>query len=227
MRLGSVLAAAIVAIIVGVAAYMAGLSGAQTKTVTVEKTQVVTSTVTQAAGRSALEEMILNGTFARRCVLCGMDAAEAVHMGVSAVVEFSTGVHARTDDIGCIFRMAILPAERWPFIKKLIGSNVTTAEEVRKYLGDVKEVLVPDYGAHVRGTESYIDAKKAFYVILQDRKTPMGDCVFAFSSREEAAKYNSTVYTYDQMLQLYKEVMQKTGMPRPMWCRGAGHMHGG
>jgi hypothetical protein len=37
---------------------------------------------------------------------------------------------------------------------------------------------------------------------------------------------NATVYTYDQMLQLYREVMQKTGMPRPNWCRGGmGGMH--
>ncbi|MFZ8808801.1 MAG: hypothetical protein ACO2PN_11955 [Pyrobaculum sp.] len=42
-----------------------------------------------------------------------------------------------------------------------------------------------------------------------------------------AAKVNATVYIYDQMLQLYKEVMQKTGMPRPIWCRGGmGGMHG-
>jgi len=41
-----------------------------------------------------------------------------------------------------------------------------------------------------------------------------------------AAKVNATVYTYDQMLQLYREVMQKTGMPRPNWCRGGmGGMH--
>jgi hypothetical protein len=55
----------------------------------------------------------------------------------------------------------------------------------------------------------------------------MGDCVFAFRDRETAAKMNATVYTYNQMFQLYREVIQKTCMPRPTGCIGGmGGMHG-
>ena len=49
-------------------------------------------------------------------------------------------------------------------------------------------------------------------MLILERHLGMGDCVFAFADKDTAAKYNTTVYAYDQMLQLYKEVMQKTGM---------------
>jgi len=80
---------------------------------------------------------------------------------------------------------------------------------------------VPDFH-----TGECVETQRAFYVIRQDMKTPMRDCVLAFRDREMAAKVNATVYTYDQMLQLYREVMQKTGMPRPNRYRGGmGGMH--
>ncbi|MEM0278001.1 nitrous oxide reductase accessory protein NosL [Pyrobaculum sp.] len=247
------LAAAVVAVVVAVAAYFAGLSAGgggatktlsttitqvstvtervtttatatQTVTTTVVQTSTVTQTVAQPSLKSVIEQMVSNGTFLHRCVLCGMDVAEAEHMGVSAVVVFSNGVVAKTDDIGCVFRMRLMPVDKWPFMRRLIGANLTTAEEVRRVLGNVVQVLVPDYGAFMHGNESYVDAEKAYYVILQDRKTPMGDCVFAFASKEVAAMHNSTVYTFDQMLKLYQQVMKEKGMPRPMWCRGEGVM---
>jgi len=240
----------VVAVVVGLAAYFAGVSTAPTTTVTqtvekpvtqtVEKTvtqtvaqtveRTVTQTVTQAVvKRNALEEMFANGTFAQRCIFCGMDVSEAEKMGVSAIVTFSTGKTAKTDDIGCIFRMALMPVERWPFIRRITNTTGLSATEVKQTLGDVVSVMVPDYESAKAGVPLYIDAKRAYYVIMQNMKTPMGDCVFAFADRDTAAKHNATVYTYDQMLQLYKEIMQKTGMPRPNWCRGGGmmHSHGG
>ncbi|MEM1597438.1 MAG: nitrous oxide reductase accessory protein NosL [Pyrobaculum sp.] len=234
MRPAEWLVLAVVAVIVGVGAYLAGSSQAKVETKTVIVTQtaagttttvVRTVTVTATAGPTELEKLILNGTLAQRCVFCGMDVSEAEKMGVSAVVRFSTGVVAETDDIGCVFRMALLPVEKWRFLSGLIAKNVTTAAELKKRLGDVVEVLVPDYASFKRGAVAYVDAKKAYYIIMQNMKTPMGDCVFAFANKDEAAMHNSTVYTYDQMLQLYRDVMQKTGMPRPNWCRGGGGMH--
>jgi nitrous oxide reductase accessory protein NosL len=136
----------------------------------------------------------------------------------AALVILKGGYAVRTDDIGCIFRMALLPPEKWKALQRY------PAEDVRR-LVQVEKVFVPDFN-----TGEYVEAQKAFYVIRQDMKTPMGDCVFAFRDRETAAKMNATVYTYDQMLQLYREVMQKTGMPRPNWCRGemgGMHSHGG
>lgn len=238
------LVALVVAVVVAAVAYFAGLSaggGGATVTTTVPTTVVttvtqtlattvtVTQTVAQPSLKSVIEQMVSNGTFFHRCVVCGMDVAEAKHMGVSAIVVFSSGVAARTDDIGCVFRMRLIPVDRWPFMRRLIGTNLTTAEEVRRVFGNMVQVLVPDYGAFMHGNESYVDAEKAYYVILQDRKTPMGDCVFAFASKEVAAMHNSTVYTFDQMLELYRQVMKERGMPRPMWCRGGGgmtHHHG-
>jgi nitrous oxide reductase accessory protein NosL len=133
----------------------------------------------------------------------------------AALVILKGGYATRTDDIGCIFRMALLPPERWRALQRY------PAEDVKR-LVQVEKVFVPDFN-----TGEYVEAQRAFYVIRQDMKTPMGDCVFAFRDREMAAKVNATVYTYDQMLQLYREVMQKTGMPRPNWCRGGmGGMHG-
>jgi hypothetical protein len=126
----------------------------------------------------------------------------------AALAVLKGGYAVRTDDIGCIFRMALLPPERW------VALRGYPAEDVRR-LVQVERVFVPDFN-----TGEYVEAQRAFYVIRQDMKTPMGDCVFAFRDREMAAKVNATVYTYDQMLQLYREVMQKTGMPRPNWCRG-------
>jgi len=240
----------VVAVVVGLAAYFAGVSTAPTTTVTqtvekpvtqtVEKTvtqtvaqtvtQTVERTVTQAVvKRNTLEEMFANGTFAHRCIFCGMDVSEAEKMGVSAIVTFSTGKTTKTDDIGCIFRMALIPVERWRFIMRIMNATGMSATEVKQTLGDVVSVMVPDYESAKAGVPLYIDARRAYYVIMQNMKTPMGDCVFAFADKGVAAKYNATVYTYDQMLQLYKEVMQKTGMPRPNWCRGGGmmHSHGG
>lgn len=241
----------VIAVVVGLAAYFAGVSTAPTTTVTqtVEKpvTQTVEKTVTQTVAqtvtqtvertvtqtvtqtvvkRNALEEMFSNGTFARRCIFCGMDVSEAEKMGVSAIVTFSTGKTAKTDDIGCIFRMALRPVEMWPFFRRFMNVTGMSAAEVRQTLGEVVSVMVPDYeSVNKAGVPLYIDAKRAYYVIMQNMKTPMGDCVFAFADRNTAAKYNATVYTYDQMLQLYREVMNKTGHPRPNWCRGGGMMH--
>ncbi|ABO09356.1 nitrous oxide reductase accessory protein NosL [Pyrobaculum calidifontis] len=220
----------VVAVVVGLAAYFAGVSTAPTATVTQTVERTVTQTVTQAVvKRNALEEMFTNGTFAHRCILCGMDVSEAEKMGVSAIVTFSTGKTAKTDDIGCIFRMALMPVEKWPFIRRITNVTGLSTAEVRQALGDVVSVMVPDYESAKAGVPLYIDAKRAYYVIMQNLKTPMGDCVFAFADKDTAAKYNTTVYAYDQMLQLYKEVMQKTGMPRPNWCRSGGMMpsHGG
>ncbi|MFN3803832.1 MAG: nitrous oxide reductase accessory protein NosL [Pyrobaculum sp.] len=222
----------LVAIVVGVAAYLAGTATAPAKvvtqtvatTVTQTVTTTETATVTQTVAKPVplLEQLVKNGTFERRCIFCGMDVAEAVKMGVSARVIFDKGVAARTDDIGCIFRMQLIPIEKWRFLARLNA----TVDDIKNVLGGVKQVLVPDYEAHRRGVELYVDAKRAYYVILQDRKTPMGDCVFAFSNPDDAKKHNATIYTFDQMLQLYREVMQKTGMPRPNWCRGAAtHTH--
>ncbi len=216
----------IVAILVGAVGYLVGTATAPVKTVTQIETVTQTVTVEKTAPKpmGTLERLVKNGTFEIRCIFCGMRVEEAVHMGVSARVVFEKGVTGVTDDIGCIFRMQLRPVEMWPMLRRL---NIT-ADEFREVLGGVRQVLVPDYGAHKRGVELYIDARKAYYVIMQNMKTPMGDCVFAFSNLDEAKKHNATVYTFDQMLQLYREVMQKTGMPRPNWCRGAGgHGHGG
>jgi len=190
----------------------------QTATATVTHTvttTVVTQTAAQASLASALEEALRNGTYWSRCALCGMVINDTKY---AALVILKGGYAVRTDDIGCIFRMALLPPEKWKALQRY------PAEDVRR-LVQVEKVFVPDFN-----TGEYVEAQKAFYVIRQDMKTPMGDCVFAFRDRETAAKMNATVYTYDQMLQLYREVMQKTGMPRPNWCRGGMggmHSHGG
>jgi len=182
----------VVGLVVGLAvgALLGGAAtpgGGATATVTHTATTTVREVVTQTAAQASL---------------------------ASALVILKGGYAVRTDDIGCIFRMALLPPEKWNALQRY------PAEDVRR-LVQVEKVFVPDFN-----TGEYVEAQKAFYVIRQDMKTPMGDCVFAFRDRETAAKMNATVYTYDQMLQLYREVMQKTGMPRPNWCRGGmGGMH--
>ncbi len=183
-----------------------------TQTVTETVTHTVTQTVAQPSLASALEEALRNGTYWDRCVLCAMVINETKY---AALVILKGGYSVRTDDIGCIFRMALLPPERWRALR------VYPPEDVKR-LVQVEKVFVPDFH-----TGEYVEAQRAFYVIRQDTWTPMGDCVFAFRDREMAAKMNATVYTYDQMLQLYREVMERTGMPRPRWCRGEmGGMHG-
>jgi nitrous oxide reductase accessory protein NosL len=186
-----------------------------TQTVTATVTHTVTTTVrevvTHTALASALEEALRNGTYWSRCIFCGMVINETKY---AALVVLKGGYSVRTDDIGCIFRMALLPPERWVALRRY------PAEDVKR-LVQVEKVFVPDFH-----TGEYVEAQRAYYVIRQDMKTPMGDCVFAFRDKEMATKMNATVYTYDQMLQLYREVMQKTGMPRPNWCRGRmGGMH--
>jgi nitrous oxide reductase accessory protein NosL len=188
--------------------------GGATITVTHTATTTVRETVTQTAA-SALEEALRNGTYWSRCILCGMVINDTKY---AALVVLKGGYAVRTDDIGCIFRMALLPPEKWKALQRYPAGDV-------RRLVQVEMVFVPDFY-----TGEYVEAQRAFYVIRQDMKTPMGDCVFAFRDREMAAKMSATVYTYDQMLQLYREVMQKTGMPRPNWCRGGMgemHSHGG
>jgi nitrous oxide reductase accessory protein NosL len=183
----------------------------QTVTTTVVR-EVVTQTAAQASLASALEEALRNGTYWDICIFCNMVINETKY---AALAVLKGGYAVRTDDIGCIFRMALLPPERWRALQRY------TAEDVKR-LVQVEKVFVPDFN-----TGEYVEAQRAFYVIRQDTWTPMGDCVFAFRDREMAAKMNATVYTYDQMLQLYREVMERTGMPRPKWCRGGmGGMHG-
>jgi len=209
----------VVGLVVGLAAG-ALLGGAATSgggaitTVTHTATTTVRETVTHTAA-SALEEALRNGTYWSRCALCGMVINDTKY---AALVVLKGGYAVRTDDIGCIFRMTLLPPEKWNALQRY------QAEDVKRLI-QVEKVFVPDFH-----TGEYVEAQRAFYVIRQDMKTPMGDCVFAFRDRETAAKMNATVYTYDQMLQLYREVMQKTGMPRPNWCRGGMggmHSHGG
>ena len=200
----------VVGLVVGIVAgaavgvLLGGATAQPTTTVTLVTTQTVTA-ATPGVKMSPLEEAILNGTYWSRCVLCAMLINDTKY---AALVILKGGHAVRTDDIGCIFRMALLPPEKWKALRNY------PAEEVKR-LVQVERVFVPDYH-----TGEYVEAQKAFYVIRQDMKTPMGDCVLAFKSREEASKINATVYTYDQMLQLYKQVMEKTGMPMPMWCRG-------
>ncbi|MFZ8841548.1 MAG: nitrous oxide reductase accessory protein NosL [Pyrobaculum sp.] len=189
-----------------------------TQTVTTTVREVVTQTAAQASLASALEEALRNGTYWDICVYCNMVIDNTKY---AALAVLKGGYSVRTDDVGCVFRMALLPPERWRALQRY------PAEDVKR-LVQVEKVFVPDFN-----TGEYVEAQKAFYVIRQDMKTPMGDCVFAFRDREMAAKMNATVYTYDRMLQLYREVMQKTGMPRPNWCRGGmggmhdhGHGHG-
>jgi nitrous oxide reductase accessory protein NosL len=182
-----------------------------THPVTTTVREVVTQTATQASLASALEEALRNGTYWDRCILCGMVINDTKY---AALVILKGGYAVRTDDIGCIFRIALRPPEKWKALQRY------PAEDVKRLI-QVEKVFVPDFH-----TGEYVEAQRAFYVIRQDMKTPMGDCVFAFRDRETAAKMNATVYTYDQMLQLYKEVMERTGMPRPNWCRGGmGGMH--
>jgi len=125
--------------------------------------------LTTALLASALEEALRNGTYWGRCIFCGMVMNDTKY---AALVVLKGGYAVRTDDIGCVFRMALLPPERWRVLQRYPPE-------------DVKRLHV------------------AFYVIRQDMMTPMRDCVFAFRDREMAAKVNATVYTYDQMLQLY------------------------
>jgi nitrous oxide reductase accessory protein NosL len=183
--------------------------GGATVTVTHATTTTVREVVTQSAAQtslaSALDEALRNGTYWSRCILCGMVINETKY---AALVVLKGGNAVKTDGIGCIFRMALLLPEKWKALRNY------PPEDVRR-LVQVEKVFVPDFY-----TGEYVEAQRAFYVIRQDLKTPMGDCVFAFRDRETATKVNATVYTYDQMLQLYREVMQKTGMPRPNWCRG-------
>lgn len=175
--------------------------------------KTVTQTALQTAITSALEQALENGTYLHFCVFCGMPINDT---RFSALVILRDGHVVRTDDIGCVFRMALLPPEKWPALQ------VYPAEDVQR-LVQIYKVFVPDFD-----TGEYVEAQSAFYVIRQDMKTPMGDCVLAFKDRSEAAKMNATVYTYDQMLQLYREVMEKTGRPMPNWCRGGmGGMGGG
>jgi nitrous oxide reductase accessory protein NosL len=209
---GLVVGLAAGALLGGAVAPGGGATATVTHTATTTVREVVTQTAAQASLASALEEALRNGTYWSRCALCGMVINDTKY---AALVILKGGYAVRTDDIGCIFRMALLPPEKWKALQRY------PAEDVRR-LVQVEKVFVPDFN-----TGEYVEAQRAFYVIRQDMKTPMGDCVFAFRDREMAAKMNATVYTYDQMLQLYREVMQKTGMPRPNWCRGGmGGMHG-
>lgn len=192
-----------------------GATATVTHTATTTVREVVTQTATQTSIVLALEEALRNGTYWSRCILCGMVIND---MKYAALVVLKGGNTVRTDDIGCIFRVALLPPEKWKALRRY------PAEDMRR-LVHVEKMFVPDFY-----TGDYVETQRAFYVIRQDMKTPMGDCVFAFKDRETAAKMNATVYTYAQMLQLYREVMQKTGMPRPNWCRGGMggmHSHGG
>jgi nitrous oxide reductase accessory protein NosL len=189
-----------------------GATATVTHTATTTVREVVTQTATQTSIVLALEEALRNGTYWSRCILCGMVIND---MKYAALVVLKGGNTVRTDDIDCIFRVALLPPEKWKALRRY------PAEDMRR-LVQVEKMFVPDFY-----TGDYVETQRAFYVIRQDMKTPMGDCVFAFKDRETAAKMNATVYTYAQMLQLYREVMQKTGMPRPNWCRGGmGGMHG-
>jgi len=226
--IGLVVGIAVGALVGGAAAPGGGAPVTITQTVTTTAREVVTQTVaetvthtvtttvrevvTQTALASALEEALRNGTYWDRCVLCAMVINETKY---AALVVLKGGYAVRTDDIGCIFRMTLLPPERWRALR------VYPPEDVKRLI-QVEKVFVPDFH-----TGEYVEAQRAFYVIRQDTWTPMADCVFAFRDREAAAKMNATVYTYDQMLQLYREVMERTGMPRPRWCRGGtGGMHG-
>jgi len=201
---------AVGALLGGAAAPGVGTPVTITETVTTTVREVVTQTV--APPVSALEEALRNGTYWNRCIFCGMIINDTKF---AALVVLKSGYAVRTDDIGCIFRMALLPPERWRVLR------VYPPEDVKR-LVQVEKVFVPDFN-----TGEYVEAQKAFYVIRQDMMTPMRDCVLPFRDREAAAKMNATVYTYDQMLQLYREVMERTGMPRPNWCRGGtGGMHG-
>jgi NosL. len=208
----SVVLGLVVGIVVG--ALLGGIALGTPGTVITETVRLVeTATVTVPSGAelSPLEEALRNGTYWNRCIFCGMLINETRY---SALVVLKSGYAVRTDDIGCIFRLTLLPPERWMEMRKY------SADEVKR-LVQVEKIFVPDHN-----TGEYVEAEKAFYVIRQDRKTPMGDCVFAFKEREKAAEVNATVYTYDQMLQLYKKVMEERGMPRPNWCKGVpGDMH--
>jgi nitrous oxide reductase accessory protein NosL len=209
---GLVVGLAVGALLGGAVAPGGGATATVTHTATTTVREVVTQTAAQASLASALEEALRNGTYWSRCILCGMVINDTKY---AALAVLKGGYAVRTDDIGCIFRMALLPPEKWKALQRY------PPEDVRRLI-QVEKVFVPDFH-----TGEYVEAQRAFYVIRQDMKTPMGDCVFAFRDREMAAKMNATVYTYDQMLQLYREVMQKTGMPRPNWCRGGmGGMHG-
>jgi len=176
--------------------------------------------LTTASLASALEEALRNGTYWNRCIFCGLVINDTKY---AALVVLKEGYAVRTDDIGCIFRMALRPPEKWRVLQMYPPEDV-------KRLSQVEKVFVPDFH-----TGEYVEAQRALYVIRQDMMTPMRDCVFAFRDRVMTAKMNATVYTCDQMLQLYREIMQKTGMPRPNWCRGgmevmhshSHHGHGG
>jgi len=197
----------VVGVVLG--AVLGGAFRGAPETITTKVT--VTATAPSCVQLSPLEEALRSGTYVSRCVYCDMLINETKY---SALVVLKSGYAVKTDDIGCIFRMALLPPEKWKVMQKYPVDDV-------KRLVQVEKVFVPDHD-----TGEYVEAQKAFYVIRQDRKTPMGDCVFPFKDREMAAKLNATVYTYDQMLQLYRKVMQERGMPRPNWCRGTmEHMH--
>jgi len=208
---GLVVGLAVGALLGGAVTPGGGATATVMHTATTTVREVVTQRATQTSIASALEEALRNGTYWSRCILCGMVIND---MKYAALVVLKGGNAVRTDDIGCIFRVALLPPEKWKALQRY------PAEDVRR-LVQVEKMFVPDFY-----TGDYVETQRAFYVIRQDMKTPMGDCVFAFKDRETAAKMNATVYTYAQMLQLYREVMQKTGMPRPNWCRGGmGGMH--
>ncbi|AET32195.1 nitrous oxide reductase accessory protein NosL [Pyrobaculum ferrireducens] len=219
----------VIGLIIGAAAGYLGGAGGAASTATVTKTATVTTTATSTipttvtttvvqtvtpTGPSTLEALLRNGTYWSRCVFCNMLINDT---RFAALVVLEGGHTVRTDDIGCIFRMALLPPEKWRALQRYPPEDV-------KRLVKVEKVFVPDFH-----TGEYVEAEKAYYVIRQDMKTPMGDCVLAFKDPNHAKEMNSTVYTYSQMLQLYRQVMQERGMPRPNWCRGgmAMHQHGG
>jgi nitrous oxide reductase accessory protein NosL len=205
---GLVVGIAVGALLGGAAAPGVGTPVTITETVTTTVKEVVTQTVAQASLESALEEALRNGTYWNRCILCGMLINDTKF---AALVVLKSGYAVRTDDIGCIFRMALRPPEKWRVLQRYPPEDV-------KRLIQVEKVFVPDFN-----TGEYVEAQKAFYVIRQDMMTPMKDCVLPFRDRETAAKMNATVYTYDQMLQLYKEVMERTGRGG----MGGMHSHGG
>ena len=134
-----------------------------------------------------------------------MEVPGKVLSNLSALILLSDGHWVRTDDIGCVFRARLMPVDKWPAFRR-VG-------EAPK--ADVAAMYVPDYETGV-----LVPAEEAYYVIYTRIQTPMKDCVLAFADRARAEKYNRSVYTFDEMLKLYREVTRVRGKPMPMWCRG-------
>ena len=156
-------------------------------------------------GTSKLMELLHGGHFATHCGVCNMVIPEKVMANLSAIILLSDGHWLRTDDIGCVFRAKLMPIAKWPAFRKI--GEAPRAEIVAIY--------VPDYE-----TGQLVRAEDAYYVIYAKVQTPMKDCVLAFADPGRARKYNETVYTFDEMLRLYREVAREKGRPMPMWCRG-------